>query len=288
MNLPLKLQLSGDVNSYRDYAYVQASPNFTNNYDPGEDLFKFMSPIPDFAPNIYFYDNQGNKLDKSCINNNISQDLFFDTRISDYSQGNYKIEFNNVSTFMIGSCILVEDLHTGIITDLRQDSIINFISDTSAVNPRFKLQINTEYDINVTNLSCYNDSSGKISIVGSGINGFNFSVINGTDTVSTILANSDSIIFQYLNSGVYSIYTNHVSNCALDNQNIVLIEPDQIISNFSINSDSISLDSLCQFQNLSTGGSFHDWDFWRWLYFKRSKPLTFIFKSRVISNYFKS
>ncbi|GIR59246.1 MAG: hypothetical protein CM15mP65_18270 [Crocinitomicaceae bacterium] len=78
---------------------------------------------------------------------------------------------------MIGSCILVEDLHTGIITDLRQDSIINFISDTSAVNPRFKLQINTEYDINVTNLSCYNDSSGKISIVGSGINGFFFSVI---------------------------------------------------------------------------------------------------------------
>ena len=261
VNSPLKLQLSGDVNSYRDYAYVQASPNFTNNYDPGEDLFKFMSPIPDFAPNIYFYDNQGNKLDKSCINNNISQDLFFDTRISDYSQGNYKIEFNNVSTFMIGSCILVEDLHTGIITDLRQDSIINFISDTSAVSPRFKLQINTEYDINVTNLSCYNDSSGKISIVGSGINGFNFSVINETDTVSTILANSDSIIFEYLNSGVYSIYTNHVSNCALDNQNIVLIEPDQIISNFSINSDSIFVDSLCQFQNLSTGGSFHDWDF---------------------------
>ncbi len=261
VNLPLKLQLSGDVNSYRDYAYVQASPNFTNNYDPGEDLFKFMSPIPDFAPNIYFYDNQGNKLDKSCINNNISQDLFFDTRISDYSQGNYKIEFNNLSTFMIGSCILVEDLHTGITTDLRQDSIINFISDTSAPNPRFKLQINTEYDINVTNLICYNDSSGKISIVGSGINGFSFSVINGTDTVSTILANSDSIIFEDLNSGVYSIHTNHISNCALDNQNIVLIEPDLILSNFSINSDSIFVDSLCQFQNLSTGGSFYDWDF---------------------------
>ena len=203
-----------------------------------------MSPIPDLAPNIYFYDNQGNKLDKSCINNNLSQDLFFDTRISEYSQGNYKIEFKNLPTFMIGSCILVEDLHTGIITDLRQDSIINFVSDTSAPNPRFKLQINTEYDINVTNLSCYNDSSGKISIVGSGINGFSFSVINGPDTISTILANSDSIIFDYLNSGIYSIYTNHVSNCALENQNIILIEPDQVLSNFSISSDSIFVFNL--------------------------------------------
>ena len=261
VNLPLKLELSGDVNSYKDYASVLASSNFSNNYDAGEDLFKFMSPIPDYAPNIYFYDNQANMLDKSCINNNLSQDLLFDTRISEYAQGNYKIEFKNLSTFMIGACILVEDLHTGIITDLRQDSIINFMSDTSAPNPRFKLQINTEYDINVTNLSCHNNNTGKISISGNGISGFSFFVINGTDTISNILANSDSLIFENLSSGVYSIHTNHISNCALENQNIILIEPDQIISDFIINTDSIFADSLCYFQNLSTGGSYHNWNF---------------------------
>tara|TARA_X000000950_G_scaffold254025_1_gene317440 strand:+ start:5265 stop:8150 length:2886 start_codon:yes stop_codon:yes gene_type:complete len=261
INIPLKLELSSDVNSYIDYASVLASPNFTNNYDPGEDLFKFMSPIPDFAPNIYFYDNQGNKLDKTCINNNLSQDLFFDTRISEYAQGNYKIEFHDLSTFMIGSCILVEDLHTGIFTDLRQDSVINFISDTLAPNPRFKLQINSEYDINVTNLSCYNDNSGKISISGNGISGFSFSIICGIDTVSTILANSDSLIFENLSSGLYYINTNHVSNCAIENQNIILIEPDQILSDFIIITDSVFEDTLCQFQNLSTGGSYYNWDF---------------------------
>ena len=261
VNLPLKLELSGGVNSYRDYASIFASQNFTNDYDLGDDIFKFMSPIPDFAPNIYFYDNQGNKLDKTCINNNLSQDLFFDTRISQYAQGNYKIEFNNLSTFMIGSCILVEDLHTGIFTDLRQDSVINFISDTLAPNPRFKLQINTEYNINVTNLSCHNDNSGRISISGNGISGFSFSLINGIDTVSTILASSDSLIFDNLTSGVYYINTNNVSNCAIENQNIILIEPDQILSDFIIITDSVFEDSLCQFQNLSTGGSYYNWDF---------------------------
>jgi hypothetical protein len=261
VNLPLKLELSSGVNTYRDYASIFASQNFTNDYDPGDDIFKFMSPIPDFAPNIYFYDNQGNKLDKTCINNNLSQDLLFDTRISQHAQGNYKIEFSNLSTFMIGSCILVEDLHTGIIIDLRQDSVINFISDTLAPNPRFKLQINTEYNINVTNLSCYNDNSGRISISGNGISGSSFSLIKGTDTVSTILANSDSLIFDNLTSDVYNIITNHVSNCAIENQNIILIEPEEILSDFIIITDSIFEDSSCQFQNLSTGGSYYSWDF---------------------------
>jgi PKD repeat protein len=40
-----------------------------------------------------------------------------------------------------------------------------------------------------------------------------------------------------------------------------LIEPEQILSDFIINTDSIFADSLCYFQNLSTGGSYHNWNF---------------------------
>ncbi|GIR60071.1 MAG: hypothetical protein CM15mP65_26520 [Crocinitomicaceae bacterium] len=60
---------------------------------------------------------------------------------------------------MIGSCIQLEDLHSGIITDLRQDSIYTFASDTNAPSPRFKLQITVDYDINVSNATCFQDSS---------------------------------------------------------------------------------------------------------------------------------
>ena len=44
-------------------------------------------------------------------------------------------------------------------------------------------------------------------------------------------------------------------------QNIILTEPEHILSDFIITTDSIFEDSLCQFQNLSIGGSYYNWDF---------------------------
>ena len=51
---------------------------------------------------------------------------------------------------MIGSCMVLEDLHTGIITDLRADSVFSFVSDSTAPYPRFKIDISVNYDIQVS------------------------------------------------------------------------------------------------------------------------------------------
>ena len=59
---------------------------------------------------------------------------------------------------MIGSCMVLEDLHTGIITDLRADSVFSFVSDSTAPYPRFKIDISVNYDIQVSNLGCFDDS----------------------------------------------------------------------------------------------------------------------------------
>ena len=266
VNNPLKLFISSDVNSYGDYASVLAGHNYSNNYDQGQDIFKLFSPNPDYVPNIYFLDNNGNFLDRTCINNNQSEDLFLDARIGQYAQGNYTIDFDNIPTFMIGSCIILEDLHNGVITDLRTDSSYTFISDSLAPSPRFRISINVNYDINVTNSTCFQDSTASIAIEGSSISGSYFNLYDSLNNlVDSIVANQDSVSFTNLNSGEYYISTNHNSSCSLDKHQIIILEPDEVIANFSTYFDTLYLDSSWQavinFTNLSMGASIYEWDF---------------------------
>ena len=77
---------------------------------------------------------------------------------------------------MIGSCLTLEDLHNGIQTDLRLDSSYTFLSDSNAISPRFKLHIDVDYDIIVSNSTCFQDSSANISLQGNTIIGSFFSI----------------------------------------------------------------------------------------------------------------
>ena len=75
---------------------------------------------------------------------------------------------------MIGSCVNLEDLHNGIITDLRTDTAYTFTIDSLAPSPRFKINIDVNYDIRVVNSTCFNDSSASVMISGNNISGHLF------------------------------------------------------------------------------------------------------------------
>ena len=156
--------------------------------------------------------------------------------------------------------------HNGVITDLRQDSIYTFASDTNAPSPRFKLQINVDYDINITNLNCFQDSSGIVTLNGSNLQGHYFNIIDTSGLlIDSVIAVSDSILFDGLNAGVYRYETNHVGTCPTQNQIIYITEPEEVVSLFSTISDTFYLDSNYQtdvnFKNLSSGSSHYEWDF---------------------------
>ncbi len=266
INLPLKLKLTNNVNSYFDFAYLKTGPNYSNDFESDADALKMFTPYPDYNANIYFLDNQGNNLDRSSINNNYSEDVFFDVKVGQYASGNYTIQFENLEQFMIGSCLQLEDLHSGIITDLRQDSIYTFASDTNAPSPRFKLQITVDYDISVSNAMCFNDSSAFLSITGSNLQGYYFNLIDTSGLlIDSIVAVSDSILFGGLNAGVFRYETNHIGACPTHNQLIYVTEPQEVISLFSTISDTFYLDTSNQipinFRNLSTGSTYYEWDF---------------------------
>lgn len=265
VNKHLIIKVSGNVNGYEDYARLFADNNFSNNYDLGEDCHKMFSMYPDYSPSIYFLDNQQNFLERSCINNNISEDIYFDVVVGNYAHGLYTLNLKNVSQFMIGSCIQLEDLHTGIITDIRTDSVYSFLSDSLSTSPRFKLNIDVSYDINVSNSTCFNDSSANILISGT-ISGSIFNLIDSNGLIfDSISAGSDTIIFNNLNAGIYNLSTNDSNSCSLNNQDVLITQPDELISLFSYISDTVYLDSSGSlnvlFRNNSINALYYEWDF---------------------------
>ena len=58
INLPLKLKLTNNVNSYFDFAYLNTGPNYSNDFESDADALKLFTPYPDYNANIYFLDNQ--------------------------------------------------------------------------------------------------------------------------------------------------------------------------------------------------------------------------------------
>ncbi|MAW82878.1 MAG: hypothetical protein CL832_00220 [Crocinitomicaceae bacterium] len=266
INLPLTLKLTSNNNPYYDFAYVNTGTNYSNNYDPGEDIFELFSPYPDYVPNLFFLDNQGNQLDRTSINNNNSIDLLFEAKIGPFAHGTYTINFENLSQFMIGSCLTLEDLHNGIQTDLRLDSSYTFLSDSNSTNPRFKLHIDVDYDIIVSNLTCFQDSSANISLKGNSIIGNFFNLIDSVGNLSdSVTATQDSLSFTNLNAGTYNILTNHIGRCNLQVQDIIIVEPQEVIANFQNINDTIFLDSSgsanIDFNNASNGANYYTWNF---------------------------
>ena len=282
INLPLSLKITSDQNSYFDYAHIEANANFSSAYDSSYEISKLYSPYPDYAPNIFFLDSDSNDLDRICINNNQDIDLFFDVKVGALAHGNYTLNFENISNFMIGSCISIEDLHTGISTDLRLDSNFTFMSDSTAISPRFKMTVEVDYDIHVTNSTCFQDSSAFVKLFGTGIHGSYFNLLDSTGlVVDSVIANGDSLLFDNLNSGVFNFSTNHSGRCPVDNQEIVILEPENVISNFITATDTFFIDSgniNIYFNNNSLGSSAYLWDFGDGTFSNQINPMhTFIY-----------
>jgi hypothetical protein len=267
INEPLKIIVESLENNIpNDFCYVYSDSRFSIQYDSLFEMPKMFSTEPSNFSNIFFVDNDNNNIDRLCINNNQSVDLDIDVKTGSNVHGTYNISFENLSQFMIGSCLKLEDMHNGIITDLRIDDMYSFISDSLAPYPRFKLHIDVDYDINVSNSTCFQDSSAFLTLTGSSIQGSYFNLIDSNGVlIDSLFSLEDTISFVNQNAGIYTIETNHIGNCSMLNQDIIITEPQNITAEYQIFSDTIFMDSngiaIVDFKNKSTGASYFIWDF---------------------------
>ena len=89
------------------------------------------------------------------------------------------------------------------------------------------------FPISVSYLILSFSSSAFVKLYGTGIQGSYFNLLDSTGlVVDSVIANGDSLLFDNLYSGVFNFSTNHSGRCSVHNQEIIILEPENVISNF--------------------------------------------------------
>lgn len=278
MTEEIKIRLSGDINSYYDEVAIKRLDSATSSFDYKYDLLKLFTDIPDYAPSLYSIIDDSLFVSVNCINKNNNTEIVFNAEPGDSAHGNYNLDFTIPELFMQGGCLFLTDLQLDSTIDLRQNNSYSFTTNDS-INPRFKLNIFRDYDVNVVGSSCYSSNDGQVIIDGDSIIGSTFDLLDSNGTlINSQIANSNIIYFNGLYSNNYTISSDLNNTCNNNISEVQVQSPNPIISNFSMNKDTIYLGfqpAQLQLTNLSFGYTNSDWDFGDNYYSNETHPVHF-------------
>ena len=257
----MRIYLTGNVNTFQDEALIFPHQTYSNFYDAA-DLVKFTTMNPDNAPTLSTQSLDGYDLAFNKIGVN-SISIPMTAKAGALAQGDYTLDFDIPLDFMLGACITLEDLHTGIITDLRSDTTYAYVSSDTTTLPRFILHLVKGFNTSVVDLACFGSPEGAVTIDGAGITGSTFELLDGAgNAVFSVTAANDTVEFSNVPAGEYQVATNHAGSCSSENLFISVIEPTQVIANFDLAEDTVYLvqGGVLEVNNMSSATNYA-WDF---------------------------
>ena len=257
----MRIYLTGNVNTFQDEALIFPHQTYSNFYDAA-DLVKFTTMNPDNAPTLSTQSLDGYDLAFNKIGVN-SISIPMTAKAGALAQGDYTLDFDIPLDFMLGACITLEDLHTGIITDLRSDTTYAYVSSDTTTLPRFILHLVKGFNTSVVDLACFGSTEGAVTIDGAGITGSTFELLDGSgNAVFSGTAANDTVEFSNVPAGEYEVATNHAGSCSIGNFFISVIEPTQVIANFDLAEDTVYLvqGGVLEVNNMSSATNYA-WDF---------------------------
>lgn len=258
--------MTGDVNSYQDEAMLWSNAMGVTNAKDQYDIFKLYSPTDyyDYVPHLAFVLNDS--LDMSMYS--VAETGDFSVPLKAYSGaqalGNYTLDFSNLDIFRPGSCIQLEDLHTGTTIDLRSNPSYTFATSDTTTMPRFMLHVSGAIDEGlVSDANCAGTNDGEIIVEVQNGQAFN---LEWTDNLGNVLQSNTNVTvadtLSNLAPGAYWL-TSNGGGCVLGNNYYLVQAPAEVIADFSASSDTIYLSQggNVTFLNNSSGATAYHWDF---------------------------
>jgi len=230
----LRLKISGA--GYGDETVVRFAQGANFAFDSDMDAYKLSNA---YSPAPYLATVIGDSTDLS-INSlpELTQNISIPLRATwigawwiSGETNTFTIYASDFSTIPLSTCILLEDLQTGIITNLRTDSSIFTLSDTTVASaPRFLIHIGTPITKESIAVSCNGGNDGVAIAQGNGTGPWDYQWINESgDTIKVTQNISAPDTISNLPSGVYTVkVTNGSVLCGNVSDTIIITQPDSI------------------------------------------------------------
>ncbi|MEO6883928.1 MAG: PKD domain-containing protein [Bacteroidia bacterium] len=256
-SLSIHLRING--NSYSDETFILFNKEATMAFDSLLDAYKIVSTstavpsISSLSQNADFSINSIPELDSS---------LSIPLRVKVGTSGTYTISSDNLTNIPKNSCLVLEDLLTGIKTDLKNTNTYSFtISDTTNA-PRFLLHVSAGMETKYFPTDCEHATA----LVNSNGNGtFIFTWKNNSGIVlKTITTTNTSDTLAHLTSGTYYVTANNPNFiCGSITDTITIPAQTPVLAEFDANSDTsyFAIGHSISFSNYSAGANSFLWKF---------------------------
>jgi len=187
----IKITMSGDVNSYTDVAFVAVGDNYTSAFEMG-DMTKLDNDDPNNKPRISTLSSDEYDLAVNKFDGLSSISIPMHANAGSDAHGNYTLTFELTDEFMPNSCIILEDVQTGIFIDIRNGGSYTYNSINTINTTRFLIHIEKPLSTEKQEVTCNGSADGELTISGNGLTGNNLTVThsNGTEVFNGIATNA--------------------------------------------------------------------------------------------------
>ncbi|MBA3706742.1 MAG: PKD domain-containing protein [Bacteroidetes bacterium] len=211
-------------NKYKDETVIRFNSNASNTFDKGLDAMKFFSfnsSVPGIATMMDTLNLSVNSM--PLLTDSISIPVKVQVGVS----GTYTINLDNTSTLPSTSCLVLEDLVTGIRTDLRTTPGYSFYITNATTTPRFLIHIGATLQITASSVECNGGTNGSITAkgLGSGPWDYLWKDVSG-NVIQTHNGKADTDTLYNLHSGSYTVEVNGNTGCSsLIIKQVIIEEP---------------------------------------------------------------
>jgi len=258
-----KLKLNIEGNNYKDETFLQFGSGATNGYDGDADARKLFSSNPQ-VPGIATSDFTQKDMSINSLPP-IDSTIHIPVKTIVGQSGNYSINVDSSSTMSSDFCIILEDLVTGIKTNLNNSATYSFLISDTTQAARFILHISAPHHTESVDANCNQYQDGKAIAVAKGTGPWDYLWFNSVNNnIKQTLNTFSADTLNNLGAGDYSVQiSNPGGMCGSFIKKITVAEPLPVYAGFTYISGTISAgssDSLV-LQNTSSGALSYKWNF---------------------------
>ena len=230
-----------------------------------KDAHKFYAPgdYIDYVPSSAFVMNDTTDLSIMARDNAPSFTVPVRVLAGSLVQGTHTLDWSGMDSFRPDACLLLEDLHTGTMVDLRANPSYSYTSSDTTTMPRFILHVNGSIEGTTVDASCDAMTDGEITATVTPGSSFDLTWMddNGA-TLQTTPGVTTSDVLSGLGAGAYFVSSTG-GDCALGQNEFIITAPEAVVAEFTASADTVylSLGATVDFTNASTGAVGYDWDF---------------------------